>query len=568
MPLSPYFLQGSTNEQRLVQDLINEQLKIYGQDVVYLPRKIVNKNTIMKEVTASTFDDAFRMEAYLVNYEGFEGSGDVLSKFGIQTTDAVSFVISKERYEDFISPFLTVDTSYQLASRPEEGDLIYLPLDNTMFEIKYVEGKKPFYQLNNLYVYTLSCEVMDYALDEQIDTGIEDVDKAAVEFGFTTKLTMVGVTAATATATAQLAKDLSTLSTGNSVNRIDLINDGTGYTIAPLIGISTAPTDGINATAVAIMTSRTGQTGQSIDRIEITNPGYGYTEVPTITIRSQNAFGTGGIATALISPTSIGAPVITGGGSGYAFPSEISPTVTFTPPSSRATATATVSSGSTVINALTITSPGVGYTGVPTVTISAPTSGITAIATATVSAGGTITGLTINNAGTGYTSSSAPTVTISNEVGIKTWTGELAEAVSFLNTNGELNVIRYTNAGVGYTAGSAPEITISSPTKAGLSTGDYLFKEMVRGVSTGTTAFVSDWDRDTRVLKVTTSSGTFLTGETVVGIGTTMNGSDSQYVIQSKTDENDDDTFGDNLTVETEADAIIDFSEDNPFGDF
>ena len=568
MPLSPYFLQGSTNEQRLVQDLINEQLKIYGQDVVYLPRKIVNKNTIMKEVTASTFDDAFRMEAYLVNYEGFEGSGDVLSKFGIQTTDAVSFVISKERYEDFISPFLTVDTSYQLASRPEEGDLIYLPLDNTMFEIKYVEGKKPFYQLNNLYVYTLSCEVMDYALDEQIDTGIEDVDKAAVEFGFTTKLTMVGVSAATATATAQLAKDLSTLSTGNSVNRIDLINDGTGYTIAPLIGISTAPTDGINATAVAIMTSRTGQTGQSIDRIEITNPGYGYTEVPTITIRSQNAFGTGGIATALISPTSIGAPVITGGGSGYAFPSEISPTVTFTPPSSRATATATVSSGSTDINALTITSPGVGYTGVPTVTISAPTSGVTAIATATVSAGGTITGLTINNAGTGYTSSSAPTVTISNEVGIKTWTGELAEAVSFLNTNGELNVIRYTNAGVGYTAGSAPEITISSPTKAGLSTGDYLFKEMVRGVSTGTTAFVSDWDRDTRVLKVTTSSGTFLTGETVVGIGTTMNGSDSQYVIQSKTDENDDDTFGDNLTVETEADAIIDFSEDNPFGDF
>ena len=569
MPLSPYFLQGSSSEQRLVQDLINEQLKIYGQDVVYLPRKIINKNTIMKEVTASTFDDAFRMEAYLVNYEGFEGSGDVLSKFGIQTTDAISFVISKERYEDFISPFLTVDTSYQLASRPEEGDLIYLPLDNTMFEIKYVEGKKPFYQLNNLYVYTLSCEVMDYALDERIDSGIEEVDKAAVEFGFTIKLTMVGVDATTATATAQLARELVPPGpTGNSVNRIDLINDGTGYTIAPLIGIATAPTSGINATAVAIMTSRTGQTGQSIDRIEITNPGYGYTVPPTITIRSQNAFGTGGIATALISPTSIGAPVITGGGSGYAFPSEISPTVTFTPPSSRATAIATVSSGSTVINALTITSPGVGYTGVPTVTISAPTSGITAIATATVSAGGTIIGLTINNAGTGYTSSPAPTVTISNEVGIKTWTGELAEAVSFLNTNGELNVIRYTNAGVGYTAGSAPEITISSPTKAGLSTGDYLFKEMVRGVSTGTTAFVSDWDRDTRVLKVTTSSGTFLTGETVVGIGTTMNGSDSQYVIQSKTDENDDDTFGDNLTVETEADAIIDFSEDNPFGDF
>ena len=124
MPLSPYFLQGSTNEQRLVQDLINEQLKIYGQDIVYLPRKVVNKNTIIKEVTASTFDDAYRMEAYLLNYQGFEGNGDILQKFGVQTTDAVTFVISKERYEDFIGPFLNSDSQVQLATRPEEGDLI------------------------------------------------------------------------------------------------------------------------------------------------------------------------------------------------------------------------------------------------------------------------------------------------------------------------------------------------------------------------------------------------------------------------------------------------------------
>ena len=179
MPLSPYFLQGSSNEQRLVQDLINEQLKIYGQDVVYLPRNVINKNTIMKEVTASVFDDAYRMEAYLLNYEGFEGNGDILSKFGVQTTDQVTFVVSKERYEDFISPFMAADSQIELATRPEEGDLIYLPLDNTMFEIKYVEGKKPFYQLNNLYVYTLSCEVMDYAADELIDTSIAEVDEAA-----------------------------------------------------------------------------------------------------------------------------------------------------------------------------------------------------------------------------------------------------------------------------------------------------------------------------------------------------------------------------------------------------
>ena len=86
MPLSPYFLQGSTNEQRLVQDLINEQLKIYGQDIVYLPRKIINKNTIMKEVTASTFDDAYRMEAYLLNYQGFEGNGESFTEVLVEDT--------------------------------------------------------------------------------------------------------------------------------------------------------------------------------------------------------------------------------------------------------------------------------------------------------------------------------------------------------------------------------------------------------------------------------------------------------------------------------------------------
>ena len=293
MPLSPYFLQGSSNEQRLVQDLINEQLKIYGQDVVYLPRNVINKNTIMKEVTASVFDDAYRMEAYLLNYEGFEGNGDILSKFGVQTTDQVTFVVSKERYEDFISPFMAADSQIELATRPEEGDLIYLPLDNTMFEIKYVEGKKPFYQLNNLYVYTLSCEVMDYAADELIDTSIAEVDEAAVEFGFTQRLTMVGLGASTASATVVVAENTGSLGTGRySVSQVDLINDGTGYTIAPLVGIATAPSGGTNATAVAIMTSRTGQTGQSIDSIQLTNPGYGYTVPPVITIRSQNAFGT------------------------------------------------------------------------------------------------------------------------------------------------------------------------------------------------------------------------------------------------------------------------------------
>ena len=481
MPLSPYFLQGSSSEQRLVQDLINEQLKIYGQDIVYLPRKIINKKTIMKEVVASTFDDAYRMEAYLLNYQGFEGNGDILQKFGVQTTDAVTFVVSKERYEDFISPFLNSDNNIELATRPEEGDLIYFPLDNTMFEIKYVEGKKPFYQLNNLYVYTLSCEVMDYALDENIDVGIEEVDKAAVEFGFTTRLSMVGIAASTATATVQLSKNAGNTNVGKGIAKIDLINDGTGYTLPPLIGISSAPSDGINATAVAIMTSRTGQSGQSIDRIELTNPGFGYTVVPTITIRSQNVFGTGAAATAIIAEGTLHTPTITNAGASY----------------------------------------------------------------------GIVPNVTINPVG------------LDTNIGI----GSTAQAIAIVNTLGQVASIRYSFAGIGYTA--TPTISIDPPARAGLATGNYMFKEMVRGVSTGTTAFVADWDSDDRILKVTNIAGSgFAVGESVVGIGTTLLGSDSEYIVRDVSDQDEYDTYNENIVVESEADSIIDFTEDNPFGDF
>ena len=481
MPLSPYFLQGSSSEQRLVQDLINEQLKIYGQDIVYLPRKIINKKTIMKEVVASTFDDAYRMEAYLLNYQGFEGNGDILQKFGVQTTDAVTFVVSKERYEDFISPFLNSDNNIELATRPEEGDLIYFPLDNTMFEIKYVEGKKPFYQLNNLYVYTLSCEVMDYALDENIDVGIEEVDKAAVEFGFTTRLSMVGIAASTATATVQLSKNAGNTNVGKGIAKIDLVNDGTGYTLPPLVGISSAPSDGINATAVAIMTSRTGQSGQSIDRIELTNPGFGYTVVPTITIRSQNVFGTGAAATAIIAEGTLHTPTITNAGASY----------------------------------------------------------------------GIVPNVTINPVG------------LDTNIGI----GSTAQAIAIVNTLGQVASIRYSFAGIGYTA--TPTITIDPPARAGLATGNYMFKELVRGVSTGTTAFVADWDSDDRILKVTNVAGSgFAPGETVVGIGTTMLGSDSEYIVRNVSDQDEYDNYNENIVVESEADSIIDFTEDNPFGDF
>ena len=475
--LNSYFLQGSPTEQRLVQDLINEQLKMYGQDVVYLPRNVINKNTILREITASGFDDAFRLEAYLLNYQGFEGSGDILSKFGVQSTDAVTFIISKERYEDFISPMLADRPDILVATRPQEGDLIYFPLDNTMFEIKYVEGKKPFYQLNNLYVYQLSCEVADLNADDEIDTGIEAVDQSVVDFVFTTTLTMVGVAATGASTTIQLAKDTAGISTGKSVGIIDLIHDGTGYTSPPLVRIAKAPAGGVDATAVAIMTSRTGQVGNSIDNVQITNPGFGYTSPPIITIRSQNAVGSGGIATAVLSSGSLATPNIIDGGDGY---------VPTDPP-------------------------------------------VVAIGTAPVG-------------------------------------GTNATAVAIVNVNGEVASIRYTNAGVGYTA--APTISIASP-DIGEVEENYQFKERVRGVSTGTTAIVSDWDADTRVLEVTRlSSPGFTIGEFVVGIGTTQNGSNAKYRVSTISDQDQIDTFADNEPFETQADSILDFTESNPFGEY
>ena len=220
MALNPFFLQGAQSEQRLIQDLINEQLTIYGVEVTYIPRKYVRKQTIIEEVQSSKFDDNFALEAYVNTYEGYSGAGDVLTKFGVSLRDEVVLTISKERFEDFISPFLDADDDIELATRPREGDLVYFPLGQRLFEIKFVEHEKPFYQLGKTYVYEIQCELFEYE-DEVIDTGIEEVDTQVQEEGYITTLQLVGA-GVTATATAQI-------NTGY-VRQIFLNDDGSGYT--------------------------------------------------------------------------------------------------------------------------------------------------------------------------------------------------------------------------------------------------------------------------------------------------------------------------------------------------
>ena len=257
MALNPYFLQGSRQEQRLVQNLVNEHLKIYGQEVTYIPRKFVNQSSIIEEVQASKFDDNFAIEAYVDTYEGYQGAGDVLTKFGMSLRDEVTLTISKERFEDFISPFMTADEDIELSSRPREGDLVFFPLGQRLFEIKFVEHEEPFYQLGNTYVYKLKCELFEYE-DEVIDTSIEAIDTQVQEEGYIATLQLVGV-GRTATAVASI-------DTGY-IREIFLNNDGSGFTGTPVVSISTSPSGqtGDNATAVAFTTTRANVT--SIEKI-------------------------------------------------------------------------------------------------------------------------------------------------------------------------------------------------------------------------------------------------------------------------------------------------------------
>jgi hypothetical protein len=388
MSLNPFFLQGSPNEQYLVQDLINEQLKIYGVEVYYLPRKIFKTDNIIREIQSSKFDDVFLMEAYINNYDGYAPDSDIMTKFGLRLKNEISLTISREKYEEFIAPFLEglssgiregLITEYDFAdliTRPKEGDLIYFPLGERLFEIKRVESEKPFYQLGTNYVYELSCELYEYE-NELIDTAIEEVDNTVEDEGYITSLILAGV-AATATATA-------TVGTG-AISEIFLNNDGSGYTSTPTVTFSDPPSGvgTVTAKAIAITTSRANV--QSILRLELTNGGSGYTTAPTITITGGG--GTGAAATCAVGSSSVNTITLTNKGKGYS----VSPLVTIGGPAtgvSTATGIANLDPDGKV-DSLNIINPGVGYTVAPTVTIA----GVSTVGFGTFVYNETITGQT------------------------------------------------------------------------------------------------------------------------------------------------------------------------------
>ena len=377
MALNPFFLQGSQSEQRLIQELINEQLTIYGVEVIYLPRKIVKKDQILTEIQSSKFNDNFAIEAYVNNYEGYSGAGDILTKFGMNLKDELTITISRERFEDFISPFLVSlpDSEIEVATRPSEGDLIYFPLGGRIFEVKFVEHEKPFYQLGKNYVYELKCELFEYEDElggwEEVTSTTEEIDSVLQTQGYITtlKLISIGSTATVGVSTA----------TGY-IRKITLTDDGSGYTKVPTVAITTAPSGGTDATAVAITTS----IGNifSVKEILLTNPGAGYTQVPTVSIVSvgetitgvgYTTYGVGAAATATLVTTDSGIGTVSIASSGSGYPT--SPIITFnTPTSGVGTATGkVVVSTDNVVTQILISDAGIGYTsGTGIATISSP----------------------------------------------------------------------------------------------------------------------------------------------------------------------------------------------------
>lgn len=167
---------GRSSEQLLVEDLIIECLKIYGFDVYYLPRQAISEDLILGEDPLNKYASAYPLEMYLQNVNGFEGDGNLMTKFGVEIRDTATFIVSRRRWDEIIGK----SGNAVLTTRPAEGDIIYFPLTKAYFEIKFVDATDPFFQVGKLHVYKLECELLQLS-SERFETGITDIDSNASE---------------------------------------------------------------------------------------------------------------------------------------------------------------------------------------------------------------------------------------------------------------------------------------------------------------------------------------------------------------------------------------------------
>ena len=268
MPTNVYFTQGTKNEQFLVEDLIIESLKIYGQDFFYIPRTLVSKDEILGEDRLSKFTSSFPIEMYFENVDSLDGQGAFIQKFGLMMEQSATLVVARRRWEQMVGRYgATI-----IPTRPCEGDLIYFPLTKGLFEIKFVKHQDPFYQLGKLYVYKLQVELFQYS-SEKIDTGVASIDAFETLKTFSTNTTRTPY---------------------GEIKSITVTNSGAGYTSVPTVSFT-----GTGSGATAIAVRGTGANIGKIIRVDITNPGLGYTTAP-IVVFTGGGFSSIAVATSAV----------------------------------------------------------------------------------------------------------------------------------------------------------------------------------------------------------------------------------------------------------------------------
>tara|TARA_R110000782_G_scaffold33221_11_gene80394 strand:- start:1712 stop:2572 length:861 start_codon:yes stop_codon:yes gene_type:complete len=184
MATNQYVKHNKTNEQDLFADIVIESIKFYGEDIYYLPRDVVTKDNILNEDVESSFDSSYLVEMYIENTEGFEGEGNLMAKFGLEIRDEATFIVAKRTWNTLVG-------GLENQIRPLEGDLLYLSLSKSFFEISFVEHEQPFFQLSNLPVFKLQAKLFEYN-DEDFNTGVPELDEIE-GLGFKTKILLSDV---------------------------------------------------------------------------------------------------------------------------------------------------------------------------------------------------------------------------------------------------------------------------------------------------------------------------------------------------------------------------------------
>ena len=282
MPTSPYFptyYAGHSGEQGLVQDLVDEQIKLFGTDIYYIPR-IVLQDSTLDEVRYSKYQEQFQIEMLLQNVTGFGDNAEFISKFGLRITDEIIFRVSTRRWDEEVaehSPTLTVE------SRPNEGDLLYFPLTKDIYEIKFVGKEEPFFQFGKIQFYAITAEIYEIGSDD-FDTGVAEIDAVEQLFDNAIKLFMDPGGTGDFTVGEEVVGDeflakATAAITGDAVSGITITDGGAHYKVATPPSVTISGGGGTGATA----TSTVSSTG-IVNGITITSGGSGYTSNPTVVI--------------------------------------------------------------------------------------------------------------------------------------------------------------------------------------------------------------------------------------------------------------------------------------------